>query len=214
MGGTKFPSPPPPPPKNEKPCPLFLPQDALGQDLFLIGPPGPQRRHPALAFCELLGREVEYVSLSRDTTETDLKQRREIVSGTVKHVDQVSGIELCCVSCISFFKSEVLYTPKYIPVVTECVVLPGLGSIAGSAILSSLYQNVFQHAVITCPYTCSLTPIRLPQDAATYMDGKHTVPGCVRGLLIPECRIGCMLEYTPTLKSITKSSNYPLRFLP
>ena len=52
------------------------------------------RRHLALAFCELMGREVEYVALSRDTTETDLKQRREIVSGTVQHVDQVSMFHL------------------------------------------------------------------------------------------------------------------------
>ena len=35
-------------------------------------------------------KEVEYVSLSRDTTESDLKQRREIISGTAVHVDQVS----------------------------------------------------------------------------------------------------------------------------
>ena len=34
-------------------------------------------------------KEVEYLSLSRDTTETDLKQRREIKSGTAFHVDQV-----------------------------------------------------------------------------------------------------------------------------
>lgn len=35
-------------------------------------------------------KEVEYVSLSRDTTETDLKQRREIVSSSAVHVDQVN----------------------------------------------------------------------------------------------------------------------------
>jgi len=34
-------------------------------------------------------KEVEYVSLSRDTTESDLKQRREITSGSAVHVDQV-----------------------------------------------------------------------------------------------------------------------------
>ena len=34
-------------------------------------------------------KEVEYLSLSRDTTETDLKQRREIKAGTAYHVDQV-----------------------------------------------------------------------------------------------------------------------------
>jgi hypothetical protein len=38
---------------------------------------------------ELTKREVEYVSLSRDTTETDLKQRREIRSGTAFYIDQV-----------------------------------------------------------------------------------------------------------------------------
>uniref|UniRef100_A0A672TB47 VWFA domain-containing protein n=1 Tax=Sinocyclocheilus grahami TaxID=75366 RepID=A0A672TB47_SINGR len=35
-------------------------------------------------------REVEYVALSRDTTETDLKQRREIRSGTAFYIDQAS----------------------------------------------------------------------------------------------------------------------------
>jgi len=37
----------------------------------------------------MTAKEVEYVSLSRDTTEADLKQRREIASGTALHVDQV-----------------------------------------------------------------------------------------------------------------------------
>uniref|UniRef100_A0A8C1XYG8 von Willebrand factor A domain containing 8 n=1 Tax=Cyprinus carpio TaxID=7962 RepID=A0A8C1XYG8_CYPCA len=37
---------------------------------------------------ELTKREVEYVALSRDTTETDLKQRREIRSGTAFYIDK------------------------------------------------------------------------------------------------------------------------------
>ena len=41
-----------------------------------------------MRYCELTGREVEYVALSRDTTESDLKQRREILSGTALYVDQ------------------------------------------------------------------------------------------------------------------------------
>ena len=68
------------------------------------GPPGPLRRHLALAYCELTGREMEYVSLSRDTTETDLKQRREIVAGTVHYVDQVSvcvSLSLSVIVCVS-----------------------------------------------------------------------------------------------------------------
>nr|XP_061799830.1 von Willebrand factor A domain-containing protein 8-like [Nerophis lumbriciformis] len=63
-------------------------KDLLGQDVFLIGPPGPLKRTIAMQYLELTKREVEYVALSRDTTETDLKQRREIRAGTAFYVDQ------------------------------------------------------------------------------------------------------------------------------
>ncbi|XP_031417095.1 von Willebrand factor A domain-containing protein 8 isoform X2 [Clupea harengus] len=66
----------------------IMQKDLLGQDVFLIGPPGPLRRSVAMQYLELTKREVEYVALSRDTTETDLKQRREIRAGTAFYVDQ------------------------------------------------------------------------------------------------------------------------------
>uniref|UniRef100_A0A8C7I9U4 von Willebrand factor A domain-containing protein 8 n=1 Tax=Oncorhynchus kisutch TaxID=8019 RepID=A0A8C7I9U4_ONCKI len=66
----------------------IMQKDLLGQDVFLIGPPGPLRRSIAMKYLELTKREVEYVALSRDTTETDLKQRREIRSGTAFYIDQ------------------------------------------------------------------------------------------------------------------------------
>ncbi|GFG34443.1 hypothetical protein Cfor_05032 [Coptotermes formosanus] len=66
----------------------MLQKDLLGQDVFLIGRPGPLRRHLAMQYLEMTGRELEYVALSRDTTEADLKQRREIQSGTAKYFDQ------------------------------------------------------------------------------------------------------------------------------
>lgn len=66
----------------------IMQKDLLGQDVFLIGPPGPLRRSIAMQYLELTKREVEYVALSRDTTETDLKQRREIRSGTAYYIDQ------------------------------------------------------------------------------------------------------------------------------
>ena len=43
-----------------------------------------------MQYLELTGREAEFVALSRDTTESDLKQRREIRDGTAHYVDQVS----------------------------------------------------------------------------------------------------------------------------
>ncbi|KAJ7392629.1 von Willebrand factor A domain-containing protein 8 [Desmophyllum pertusum] len=66
----------------------IMQKDKLGQDVFLIGPPGPSRRLLAMQYLELTKREVEYIALSRDTTESDLKQRREITSGTAYYVDQ------------------------------------------------------------------------------------------------------------------------------
>ncbi|XP_050294276.1 LOW QUALITY PROTEIN: von Willebrand factor A domain-containing protein 8 [Anthonomus grandis grandis] len=66
----------------------IMQKDLLGQDIFLIGPPGPRKRVLAMQYLELTNREHEYVALSRDTTESDLKQRREIVGGTAKYFDQ------------------------------------------------------------------------------------------------------------------------------
>ncbi|KAM6448203.1 von Willebrand factor A domain-containing protein 8 isoform 3-T3 [Liasis olivaceus] len=66
----------------------IMQKDLLGQDVFLIGPPGPLRRSIAMQYLELTKREVEYMALSRDTTETDLKQRREIRAGTAYYIDQ------------------------------------------------------------------------------------------------------------------------------
>ncbi|KAK2514329.1 hypothetical protein Q9233_015038 [Columba guinea] len=68
----------------------IMQKDLLGQDVFLIGPPGPLRRSIAMQYLELTKREVEYIALSRDTTETDLKQRREIRDGSAFYLDQAS----------------------------------------------------------------------------------------------------------------------------
>lgn len=45
-------------------------------------------RRLALAYCEMTNRDVEYVALSRDTSEADLKQRREIREGSSVFEDQ------------------------------------------------------------------------------------------------------------------------------
>lgn len=66
----------------------LLQKDNLGQDIFLLGRPGPHRRLLAMQYLQLTQREIEYVALNRDTTESDLKQRREIENGTAKYFDQ------------------------------------------------------------------------------------------------------------------------------
>lgn len=57
---------------------------------MLIGPPGPERRRLALRFCEITNREIEFVSISRDTTEADLKQRRELRDSSTLFLDQAA----------------------------------------------------------------------------------------------------------------------------
>lgn len=55
----------------------------LRQDFCLLGPRELARDRRSLIFlyASLMEREVEYVSLSRDTSDADLKQRKEVVEG-------------------------------------------------------------------------------------------------------------------------------------
>lgn len=65
-------------------------KDSMGQDMFLIGHPGPFRRRLIFMYCELNKREIEYVVITRDTTEHDIKQRREIQDRNAYYVDQAA----------------------------------------------------------------------------------------------------------------------------
>ncbi|XP_055616057.1 von Willebrand factor A domain-containing protein 8 [Toxorhynchites rutilus septentrionalis] len=66
----------------------MLQKDNLGQDMILLGRPGNLRRNLIMQYSELTRREVEYILLNRDTTESDLKQRREIKDGTATYYNQ------------------------------------------------------------------------------------------------------------------------------
>ncbi|CAO3686219.1 unnamed protein product [Umbelopsis ramanniana] len=68
----------------------MMQKDKLRQDIFLIGPPGPLRRALVMKYAQLTKREVEYVALSKDVTDADLKQRRELSKGTSYYVDQAA----------------------------------------------------------------------------------------------------------------------------
>jgi len=62
----------------------------LGQDFLLLGSPSlaRDRRHLVLLYASLLGREIEWMSISKDTSEADLKQRKEISNNGTKYVNQ------------------------------------------------------------------------------------------------------------------------------
>jgi MoxR-like ATPase len=86
----------------------MLQKDALGQDMFLIGPPGPQKFKIAHLYAQLVNQEIEYIALSRDTTESDLKQRREIHNGSARFEDQVQQFSL--ISChLNFYFSATFF---------------------------------------------------------------------------------------------------------
>ncbi|CEG83438.1 hypothetical protein RMATCC62417_17358 [Rhizopus microsporus] len=68
----------------------IMQKDKLGQDIFLLGPPGPLRRNLVIKYAEMTQREIEYVALSKDVTDADLKQRRELQNSTSFYVDQAA----------------------------------------------------------------------------------------------------------------------------
>ena len=61
----------------------MMAKDNLEQDMLLIGPPGAggiHRRRLAFMYAELVQKPIEVLTLTADLTESDLKQRRELVS--------------------------------------------------------------------------------------------------------------------------------------
>jgi hypothetical protein len=62
----------------------------LKQDFLLLGTPhlALERRHLLLLYAALTNREVEFVALSRDTSEADLKQRKEVYNNGTIYVNQ------------------------------------------------------------------------------------------------------------------------------
>ncbi|ESL05510.1 hypothetical protein TRSC58_06839 [Trypanosoma rangeli SC58] len=63
-------------------------KEQLRQDMCLVGEPGPALRWLVQMYSYIVRREVQYLSLNRDTTESDLGQRREIRNGTLIYNDQ------------------------------------------------------------------------------------------------------------------------------
>jgi hypothetical protein len=68
----------------------LMQKERLRQDVYLIAVPGAgtgARHELIMQYLQLTGHEYEYLSLTRDTTEADIKQRREIVAGHAFYVD-------------------------------------------------------------------------------------------------------------------------------
>ncbi|UJR36210.1 hypothetical protein I4U23_028942 [Adineta vaga] len=68
----------------------LMKKDKLGQDALFVGPPGPTRRRLILAYLELTRKPYQYIQLTRDTTDSDIKQRREIQNKTALFINQAA----------------------------------------------------------------------------------------------------------------------------
>ncbi|CDW54563.1 AAA 5 domain containing protein [Trichuris trichiura] len=68
----------------------LMKKDCINQDAYLLGQPGRRRRDLVMLYLELSEQEYEYLAITRDTTEADIKQRREICSGNARYVDQAA----------------------------------------------------------------------------------------------------------------------------
>lgn len=68
----------------------LMKKDNLGQDALFVGPPGPTRRRLVFAYLELNRKPYQYIQLTRDTTDSDIKQRREIQNKTALFINQAA----------------------------------------------------------------------------------------------------------------------------
>ena len=66
----------------------LMKKSALKQDAILLGSHPAYMRSLVFRWAAELEREVECISITRDTTESDLKQRRELTGGSVLYVNQ------------------------------------------------------------------------------------------------------------------------------
>ncbi|KAJ3220295.1 von Willebrand factor A domain-containing protein 8 [Dinochytrium kinnereticum] len=69
---------------NHQPAPIIKKKARCSRS---VTPPGSLKRRLIFKYAQLANREVEYVCLSKDTTESDLKQRREILNGNATYSD-------------------------------------------------------------------------------------------------------------------------------
>ena len=67
----------------------MLQKDLLGQDMLLLGCPGPLRRRIVLSYCHIARREVEMLLIHADTSDGDLRERRDLLpSSTIQYSPQ------------------------------------------------------------------------------------------------------------------------------
>ncbi|KAG8302137.1 von Willebrand factor A domain-containing protein 8 [Homalodisca vitripennis] len=127
----------------------MLQKDLLGQDMFLLGRPGPLRARLALQYLELTGRELEYVALSRDTTESDLKQRREISGGTAEYIDQ-SAVRAATMGRVLVLQGIEKAEQNVLHPVVNCAVRAAtMGRVLVLQGVEKAEQNVL-HPVVNC----------------------------------------------------------------
>ena len=62
----------------------------LKQDIFLLSSPSPFPLQLILSFLLLSNLPCEYISITKDNTDSDLKQRRDIVDGSAIYSNQVA----------------------------------------------------------------------------------------------------------------------------
>lgn len=65
-------------------------KELLGQDMCIVGEPGPLRRWLVQVYCHYARRETQLLVLSRDTTDADIKQRKEILNGSLTYAHQAA----------------------------------------------------------------------------------------------------------------------------
>lgn len=122
----------------------MMAKDNLKQDMLLVGAPGAgsvDKLRLALMYAELTKQQVEVLTLSYDITESDLKQRREIVSHTP--ADSMSQEDTSPVVQIKFVDQQ----PVRAATKGRILILDGLEKVERNVLptLNNLLENREMH---------------------------------------------------------------------
>lgn len=156
----------------------------LGQHACLVGNDRGAMLNLAMQFCHITNREVEYVGLSRDTTEAELISRRELQnSGDVKWVDG-PAVRACVEGRILILDGLDRAERNVLPPLNELLENRSLPIHDGHSLLTqkSSPRRILPSFVVvaTCGDSRKIDPTLRSRFCAYHVDGRRTVDTYLR----------------------------------
>jgi MoxR-like ATPase len=148
-------------------------KEQLGQDMCLIGDPGPAMRWLVMLYSHLTRREIRVVYLNSDVTESDLKQRREIRNGSLVYDDQ-SAVSAAVEGQLLVLEGLERVERNVLPVVNNLLENREMHLDNGSVLIHpARYDSLLQKLYESKLQQCGSKTVSVAQRADLIADAKH-----------------------------------------